>query len=253
MVGSDFFIAVMLLGIGLLGSGGFAGLWIKQRHWSEAEEAGLRFMMEFSLAAVLLALMPFVLSYIIHSRSAVWRISSVFYSIFMFVEIGRIYFKANLLGVRRVWAAVFLLVLSVIMLTIELINLFWWGSLVGYAGGLLWLLTLAGIQFIAFVCHDRSAFSSDVQRYTVAAVGQNKPVGGAYRHHGVLGERLQRDYPAHHPYRTAHRHRHTHRNPVEHARRERHAHRLAFTRTRAGYGRTVANPTVRSNQDAVRR
>ena len=252
MPGNEFFFAVLVFGSAVLGFGGLAGLRLKQGKWNGLEARGLRFALEFGLFSVIFALVPSVLYYLFNFETVVWRLSSLLLAAFIGTEMVRIVYQVWRFGALWPATTTLLLVFSGILLTIELINVLWWGTLVGYASGLLWIMLLAGIQFIAFVCYDRSGSIAIQQSYKVGKTGRGPLDSGGYGHHGLLGQRLQRNHRANHPHGAAYDHADSQHHPVGNAGRIRHRHRLAFTRSRDGDGRTVANPIVRADPDTGR-
>lgn len=251
MPGNEFFFAVLVFGSAILGAGGLAGLRLKQGKWNGVEVRGLRFALEFSLFSVVFALLPSVLYYLFNFETVVWRLSSLLLGAFIATEMVRIIYQVWRYGALWPTTTALLLVFSGILLTIEFINVLWWGVLAAYASGLLWILILAGIQYIAFVCYDRSG-TTETQDYSVGKTTRGLGSTGGYGHHGILGQRLQRHDRANHPHRAAHDHGDAQRHPVRNARRLRHRHRLAYTRSGDGDSRTVANPTVRPDPDSGR-
>jgi hypothetical protein len=237
MFGEAFFFITIIVGTLLFSAGGLAGL--QRKRMSRAEIAGLRLLLELSLGVVVLALVPDVLFFFFTLPGIVWRLASFAIAMFLLVEVGRVIEKTRALGAHWPVTMIFLLVLSGIMLTIELINMLWWSSLAGYTAGLLWILTLAGIQFIAFVCYDPVA----PKRYSIQSVVS------ADSHYRQLQRNHRSDRANGPPFR------HTDRDSqaIGDHRSQHHTHRLAFTRTRNGYGRTVANPTIRSHTDTGQR
>lgn len=215
----QFFIPSMFLGLLLLGFGGLAGLhaWrIRQYHyWDEVERTGLRWLLEFSLAAVVFALLPFPLYLLLGDGSGafVWGISSLLLSGFMGAMIARITYKSQRYQANWPLMVVSLLVLSAILLTIEVVNVFWWRALGVYAMGVFWILTLSGIQFVIFITYERHP------------IPQHHPIGTV-----TADNRVQRNDAANYPNGTANGYSHVHRNPFDYARRQRYADRYPFTR-----------------------
>lgn len=237
MFGEAFFFITIIVGTLLFSVGGLAGR--QHKRMSRAEIAGLRLLLELSLGVIVLALVPDVLFFFFALPGVVWRLASFTIAVFLLMEIGRVIEKTRTLGARWPGTMIFLLVLSGIMLTIELINMLWWSSLAGYTAGLLWILTLAGIQFIAFVCYDPVA----PKRYSIQSVVS---ADGRYR-------QLQRDHRSDRANGPPFCHTDHNAQTIGDRRSQHHTHRLAFTRTRDGYGRTVANPAARSHTDAGQR
>lgn len=149
MNGSEFFIPAAIAGVFL---GGFTGLISISRKWDAAEKTGIQLALELCLFTTILALLPYPLYYLGDEIFAL-RISSMAMALFVGVEIGRVYKGTTLFGSN--WPTVLLLALSGIFLTMEFINAIAWNSLGVYIAGLLWIVLLSGIQFIAFVIYDR--------------------------------------------------------------------------------------------------
>lgn len=245
MPGVEFFIVVMILGVVLLVFSGIVGL--RMRHMDVMQNFELRVVLELSLCAVFFALLPFPLYFLTNYAPFTWRAGSFLLAVCLFVQIARLYYKVNLYGVRWPFAAISLLVLSGILLTIEVVNSFWWAALSVYAWGLLWILTLSGIQFIAFVLYDRQP-ATHMPFVQSLDADSSRP---KYGYPGALQQRLQRDNTAGHPNTAANGYRHTYRDPVSYARRQRHAHRLTNSQRRRGWRN--ADPTVGANEYTQRR
>jgi hypothetical protein len=239
MKGSEFFYAVMLIGTGLFGFGGLLALRRREAGWDEATAAGLRLALEFSLCAVILSLLPFVLFYMMDVDHVLWQVVSLFLALFLFAEIGIMAYKAQMLGLRWPVVSIFLLALSVVFLTIEVINTVWWRSLGWYAGGLTWVLGVAGVQFLAVAVYERvSTGTAD------AAVhyGMRRVVAERVRSHSTASRPNGAPGSDINPYL----------DPVEYARHQRYAHRFTNTHAAAHRG-TNANTAVRSDAAARHR
>jgi hypothetical protein len=244
LTGGLFFVVVMILGLGVFGFCGLAGLHYKRATWDYAERDGWRLAMEFSLASVAFALIPFLFEQMFDYESVVWRLASFTLAVFLFVEIGKIYYKANLYGARSPLIMGTLLVLSGIMLTIEFANMFWEHSMPFYASGVLWLLFLSAIQFIAFVAYDGHPNSNEPK---IRSVGKIE-----YGHHGVLAKRVRRQHRAVDPNGATNGYTYVHRDPVNYARRQRYSNTLANAVARNANRRSVANASTRRDKDAAR-
>ena len=236
MSGVVFFIVVLFVGIVLLGFGGLAGLRARHLHqdsgWDMAERAGMRFMLEFSLFTVFFAVLPLTLMLLNVDESVIWRIASFMIALFLFTVVGRVLHKTVLYSPRWPVLIISLLVLSVILLTIELINVFWWTSLAGYSWGLLWVLILSCIQFIIFVTYDPP--NSEATIHTLPGVDPG--------HRG-----MQRNHPDRHSDGQADHHTNIHRDPIHYARRQRYAHRHPFARSTRANRRPFTNPPPGAN------
>jgi hypothetical protein len=219
MTGQEFFYAVMILGSLSFALAGIAGLRRKQNGFDVAEATAIRFALEFSLCAVTFALVPFVLSVLVQYEAVVWHLSSILLAGFFAVQMGRLILRTLDYDVHWPLAWISLLVIFGILLTIEVLNAIWWGSLAAYASGLLWALTFAGIQTIAFICYVPKA----------PTLTRVQPLSTVYHGPDSAGRSqwMRRRHPADYPNRAPHT------DPDRRARnhpRSAEAHRLAFTR-----------------------
>lgn len=246
--GSVFFYGVLFAGVSLLGAVVYS--WVTHRRigWrDESERASLRLALEFSLGVVAFALIPFLFHRIFQFETVAWQLCSLAIAMFLIVQIMRISYAAHVYGVRWPIVLISLLVLSGILLTIEVVNVFRWQSFAGYAGGLAWILILAGIQFAAYVYYVRFGASQFV--FSSPETGFQDVELFAAGYHGILGERLRRDRRANHPDRSPYRYRHVHRDPVSYARRQRYAHRLANPYAYRAYRRAITNAAFWADED----
>jgi len=184
-----FFFAVMLTGAVLAGFSGLIGV---SRARDDAERTGLRLLLELTLATVCFALLPFPLYAALNSGVVVWSLASLTLGLYLLLQLTRIYAKASRYRIVQPLMTMSLLVFSAIVFTIEVINVFWWHTLAGYAGGLLWLLVLSAVQYIAYICYDRSQLDNHVHQAT-------SPYQPRYR--GLAADRLRRHHLANHPHR----------------------------------------------------
>lgn len=252
MTAYGFFIVVVFLGMLLFGFSGLAGLRAWQmrqyQHWDIIERAGLWFALEFSLSAVIFGLLPFLLVYLFRYEATAWRIASLILAAFLFVFVGRVYYQAQLYRVRFPIVLISLLVLSVILMTMELINVFWWSSEGWYAGGLTWILILAAVQFIIFVTYDRNPIAQASRIQSV----DNLDEGDAYPRHALGRGWLQRDHGSDHSHPAPNRQPNIYRDPVAYAQRERYAHRFPVTRA-ARNGWSIPDAPAGSHPNTRRR
>ncbi len=236
MSGVVFFIVVLFVGIVLLGFGGLAGLRARHLrqdlHWDGAERTGMRFMLEFSLFTMFFSVLPLALMLLNVDETVVWRVASLLLALFLFTVVGRVLYKIVLYNPRWPILIISLLVLSVILLTIELINVFWWSSLAVYSWGLLWVLILSCIQFIIFVTYDWP--NSDAIIHTLPGVDVGR--------HG-----MQRNHPNRYSDGQAHHHTNIHRDPIHYARRQRYAKYHPFARTTRTNRRPFTDTTLGAN------
>ena len=239
--GGPFLVLAMILALGIFGFCGLAGLRYKSARWDRAEREDWRLAMEFSGAAMLFSLLPFLYHRLFEYESVVWRLASLTLALYLFALIGRIYYKAGLYGARSPLALWTLLVLSAIMLTIEFANMIWEHRMSLYGGGVLWLLFLSGVQFVAFVIYDGNPEPLQTTLHTPGKRG--------YRYHGVFDERMRREHGADRPDRSTHRHGHIHSDPVDYARRKRYANTLADALARNANRRSVSDAATRRDRD----
>ena len=238
MAGSLFLISIAILGVGLTGFAGLLGLVRRPGADTDLTAGDLRVVHLFSVAAVLFALMPFPLYYAFGAESVVWRAGSGLLGLFLVFMIGFNLRKMRIAQPRWPKVMTGLLALSALVLLAEGLNTVWWGSLAGYAWGLLWLLLLAGIQFAAFVYfeHDHNAVENqelpDVQTLGV-------------RDSGVSAGRVRGGVRAGHPDRATHHHADLHRHRLGHTRLERHANGFPYATSRDSYRRPDPDLAVR--------
>lgn len=245
MPGYEFLIVVMFIGVVIFGFAGMVAWRARQTQWDAAERSGIRLALELSFATVLLALLPFPLYYLFESGGVVWRLASVFSVIFLFVEGAKTFRQMTRYGAKWPALMISLLVLSGILLTIEMVNIFWWGSLAVYAFGLMWIVGLAGVQYISFVCYDLDLL---LQKKT------HDSTQSAYAVHRAKqpGERVQRGSRADHPNGKAHTSTNPYRDPVSYARRQRYAHRLPLAHEQRSYRGPLSDAAFRADEDTQR-
>lgn len=252
MTGISFLQIVLPVAIGLWAITAGVGVVYRGRHLDRAESASLRIALEFSLFAVIFTLVPLWLASVLTFEPVVWRLSSLLIALFLLMQIGRITYQARRLQVR--WPGILnsLLVLCGFLLTIEVLNFLLWQSPVWYTAAVLWLLMLAGIQLIVFVCYV--PIKPQPQHPTI---------------HSLDPQSVRRDLAGRRPYadvRTAvvelrsrdtadHPDRPPHAGPIRNTYRDgdrrprQHAHRLAFTSAARPDGRPIADPVIRPDRD----
>lgn len=245
--GFPFFIILTFLGIVLFGFSGLAGRRAYKLPMDTAERVGLRLALEFSLFTVLFSLLPFLLYSLLSQERFVWRMASLLLSVYLFLEIGRVYYQANIHKAEWTITMISLLVLSAILLTIELVNVFWWSGFGIYAIGLLWTLTLSAIQYSAFVLYERGS-----DYYIPGSATAQTSTPPKYELHGGLRQRLQRDGRTDHSYGNADGHGDYQRDPVTYARRRRYTNRHGDPSQRRVEGWTLADTFTRPNKNSRR-
>lgn len=246
MPGQEFFYAVLFSAVGLFGFGGLMAVRQRQTRWNTAEAASLRIGLEYALSAAVFALLPFPLYYLLGVSVTIWHLTSFLLVCFMLVESARIFY--NMQALRPGWPAAMgaFIVFSALFLTIELVNTVWWGSLGIYAGGLLWILGVAGVQLVAFVCYARPPFAA-----------RQESQSGQYAVRGLFTERvytdrLRGDHAPGYSNGSAHLNAYAHHDAIQHAGRQQHADRHPVNRARVAHRRTVTDGFVRSDKNAFR-
>ncbi|MBC8100330.1 MAG: hypothetical protein H7Y11_12870 [Armatimonadetes bacterium] len=167
MNSSEFFRMVITTALGFIGVAGLLGVFRKRMQWDSAERAGLWLALELGVMVMLFALLPYPISFAVTgattdttmngsvNEALAWRLSSLALVLYLLVHMGLVSLQRREFGAQYPGLMQALLVASGLCLVVEFANVVWWGSLAGYAGGVLWLLALCGIQVIAFVCYDR--------------------------------------------------------------------------------------------------
>jgi hypothetical protein len=245
LTGQEYLCLVLLIAATLFALGTVTGMRQKPTQWDAVAGLNLRISLEFSLSAVLFALVPFPLYHLFRLELVVWGLGSLLLALVLLVEIGRIYYKMNVLGARWPFIMATLLVLTSVVFTVEVVNFLWWNGLAGYAYGLLWLLIVAGLQLIAFIAYDAPLVERDEATFAAHRL-ENDP---RYGHHGLLPERLRRERRADHSNRAPNHYANPYSDPVAVAKRERYANRYPFTRPNTRAGGTLPHAAVRRDQN----
>jgi hypothetical protein len=236
MIGRLFFQAVMVLGFSLFSLGIIVG---RKRSPQPAPHAHtLRFALEWSFFAVIFGLIPFAFTAIFNFESVIWQLSSLLLAFFLGASVIRIGLLLRQTSTRWPLVTISLLVISAIMLTIELLNVLFWWSPVTYVAGTLWIITLAGLQMIVFICY--------VPTQPILATNESPAIYHT-AHSPGRSEWMRSRHPAGDPYGAANRR--THRDGDGHrdTRQGGHAHRLAFTH-RTADGRPIPNASIRTDR-----
>ncbi len=231
MNGAEFLIPLAFVGVILAGFTAILGISRKRITWDEPERIGLRLALELAIFTTCFALLPFPLSYLVNEPFA-WRMGSMALALFLGFQITRVYQGSRRYSAQWPVVMVSLLALSAFFLTIEFINGIVWNSLAVYAAGLMWLLTTAGLQFIAFVIYDRE------NPVSAGASAGGRPVGGLRRSSTT---RHSNYTPNADPFADSYR--------AGAARAGRDANGHAHGRPRADHRRTDTHTAVRPNPD----
>jgi len=222
MSNSVLFLFFVTIGSGLIfAAGGFAGGRARRlyKDWPAAERDTLRIALELSLFTMLLALLPLLLAATMIDAETLWVLSSVMFTVFLAAQLARVMDKMREHGVRWPVVSGLLLVLSVFLLTIEVINVLWWRAGIAYAAGLVWLLLLAGVQTIAFICYERlPTVDNDIN--DIHPTHAYEP-----GYHGIMGQRLRRHHHTNYTHRPPDSSTNRYRDPVQYARSQRHLNR----------------------------
>lgn len=156
MNGAEFFRMIVVTAVGFLGITALLGVMRRRVGWDAAEQAGMWLSLEVGIAAVIFSLLPYPLFYSVIDEMSAWRFGSLLMVGYFGWFMIRVGLNVRQFGARFPLMMWLLLVLSGIFSTMEFINAIWWSSIAPYSWGTLWLLALAGIQLIAFVCYDRT-------------------------------------------------------------------------------------------------
>lgn len=186
LTGVEFFYGVMALGIAFAGFTGTIALLRKRNEmrvaWDHAERAGLSLSLELGVFAVVFALLPFPLFYWGRTENFAWRLSSMALALFFGFQMLKAISRARQYEVRWPTLMSGLVALTGLVIAAEFVNAVWWSSLAVYTAGLLWVLTLCGIQFIAIVSYDRqNQFSSVFQNRDPYADRRGEPIRNRMR------------------------------------------------------------------------
>jgi hypothetical protein len=160
MKGESFLLTIAQIALALAGFAGIIGAFRQaEREWKPQEIAGLQLMLEHTFAAVLFALLPFPLFFVLSLQIKVWSIASSLLAGFLILEFIIQRRRIILLSVRGAaprrssGLKYFFFPPTAIFAVIQVVNAYWWHSLSGYSWGLLWLLVAPSIQFFHFVLH----------------------------------------------------------------------------------------------------
>lgn len=157
-------------------------------------------------------------------------------AIFFSLEIWRTNQRARKHSARWPVLLAFLLAATGVMVVAEVANAVLWSSLGVYTGGLLWIVTLCGIQFIAIVAYEhQSGFSH---------------TAGDWPNMRMRG-RLRSGDGTDHPNGTANVYANI--NPDTPTPRQLGRDPNRYTDHRATNGRPVTNPAIRPDTNALRR
>jgi hypothetical protein len=165
MSGDAYFLDVSKIAVTIAGFVGVVGALRHKRdeEWKLNEVYGMKLMIEHSLAAVLVGLLPSVAGFAFDDQPAVWVLCSVALALFLAFEA-----VVNIFRVKQSTAAgtpprAFILLVStffvptVIVLFLQVENALRWQKPFVVACGALWLLVAGGIQFMQFLMRVKIA------------------------------------------------------------------------------------------------
>lgn len=161
MTGESFFLDIAKVSITMAGFAGVIGALRhpKDRGWEANEIAGIKLMLEHSLAAVVLGLLPLVFYLYSSDEPMVWLLSSSLLTVFLAAEI-----LINIARIKTTTAQgspprTFKLLLgtffvpTIVLLIVQVMNVFYWRGPVAFAAGVVWLVVASCRQFLLFFWH----------------------------------------------------------------------------------------------------
>lgn len=113
---------------------------------SPAERVGLRYALEFTVAAIFFALLGL---WINDPNGMMLRLESLLMSGFIALQMVRAINNARRFGARNRLTLWLMLAISAFFFTIEVVNAVWWSESRFYLYGLLWIVTLGALQLAA--------------------------------------------------------------------------------------------------------
>lgn len=236
--GVEFFYAIMALGVSFAGFTALVANLRKNGTWEEIETFGLRLSLELGVFTVIIGLIPFPLAYLDTDESLIWRLGSLLLGGFLLVEITKVWTKIRQNQPNWPFLMGILLVISGFILTMEFVNALLWSDLALFAIGLLWVVTLSGIQFIAFVTYDRQP---------VPPKPIFEPAESPYR-----PLRMRDNGHSNHPDRPTNRYTPSDHNGIAYDQLGRDPNRYSDQRTRFPDRRAFTNTVVRTNAHFIR-
>lgn len=163
MTGELFLLTVARLGLVLAGFTGIVSILLPRgvNHWTKQEVKGLKLMLEFDLAAMFFALLPFPIYYTVGSshEHLLWRISSFLLAGYLGWALwtyGRGLKQPNTPPRHPKLYRWLLIYPLVFFLGLEICGVILWPALAPYAWGVFWLLIPPVIQFIIYIFHFQS-------------------------------------------------------------------------------------------------
>ncbi len=235
-----FFTMVLTFSLVLFGFGIIIGR--KRREvLDEAERFSLRMGSELAFAGALFALLPFPLYFISSVEGSTYGMASLLLATYFLMQTVRVGFK--IIQYQAHWPAAvgFLLVLSVVFSTIEMLNALITRGLVWYAWGLIWLLILSGLQTLAFIFYDRRL------------IDDSNDIAPVDEHHRVVADRMRGNRGTGRADSPANGNRYANGNGLSHSRLERYRDRNGLSNADHTDWRPLTNAPVRPDSYRRRR
>lgn len=158
MESQSFLITVSKIGVAFAGIASIVSIF---RHtnqkWQPQEIAGLKLIIEHTLTATLLGLIPIPIFHWVKSEPIVWQISSLLMSVFLLIiiitQIRRIleYGKKGVSPRKALLLLLTFFIPTILILVMQAINSILWNDDIAYLFGLMWLLIASGIQFFILI------------------------------------------------------------------------------------------------------
>jgi hypothetical protein len=149
MIGESLFLGVAQIGAAIAGFGGVIAALRqpKDRAWTKVEAFALCTLVEYSLAAVVIGLLPSLLSLYVSDQTLVWSWASSLLVFFLLLHsLLQIY---RLRGAQprnwALWLVVFLL--NGVVLYFQVENIRVWQKPMWLGVGMLWLICVSALQF----------------------------------------------------------------------------------------------------------
>ncbi len=168
MVLEKFFSDIAVLSVTLAGFGAVVGALREPRQpWKPNELAGIKLIVEHSLAGVTLGLLPTLLTLFFAKDATIWALLSIILASFLIIEI-----LANIIRIKAAsgqgapprYFPSFLatwFVPSVAIFVIQIINVLVWRGQAAFAVGMVWLVFAGSKQFLLFVWYMSPKEKSD--------------------------------------------------------------------------------------------
>src|SRR5438876_385164 len=153
-----FFSTVALVGVTLAGFTGVVTVFRSPAsRWQPNEIAGLKWMLEHSFAAVFFALLPFALNEWICREPELWRVLCLLLAAFFVGELGIQVVRFRRTPPRSPKVLGLFMGITLLVLIFLVASAFGGSALRAGSIALIWLLVVAGAQFMFFVIRASTA------------------------------------------------------------------------------------------------